>query len=171
MAALAFSPYTEGILTYTADLARQLDANLLVCSVINHRDVNAIKRIVQLGYEVDSDHYVRGVEAERRQILDPLIEKLGLERQRIKTVFKIGNPVHEIIQTALDHSVEMIVMGTRANTELEHMIVGSVADRLFRRSPITIVSYRDPSVAERLHKRAYLRSTMKKSTKKKEMDG
>ena len=147
MAALAFSPYTEGILTYTADLARQLDANLLVCSVINHRDVNAIKRIVQLGYEVDSDHYVRGVQAERRQILDPLIEKLGLERQRIKTVFKIGNPVHEIIQTALDHHVEMIVDNEQlfgrctchvGNSPCEHQVSALLA---WLTEPATFVSY------------------------------
>ena len=35
----------------------------------------------------------------------------------------------------------------------QYMIVGSVAEKVFRRSPINIVSYRDPSIANRLTKR------------------
>jgi len=153
MVAIAFSPYTEGVLQYAANLSKAMEAKLVVCSIINQRDVNAIKRIVQLGYEVDSDHYVRGVEVERKNILDELVEKQNIDPDQIKTIFKVGNPVNELIKTALDEDVDMIIMGIKANTEVEHLIVGSVADKLFRRSPITIVSYRAPSTALRLRER------------------
>ena len=153
MVAIAFSPYTEGILQYAANLSKAMEAELIVCSIINQRDVNAINRIVQLGYEIDSDDYVRGVEVERKKLLDELVEKQKLDPDQIKTIFKVGNPVHELIKTAMDEDVDMIVMGIKANTELEHLIVGSVADKLFRRSPITIVSYRAPSIAHCLQKR------------------
>ena len=155
MVAIAFSPYTEGILQYAADLSDTMRAELIVCSVINQRDVKAINRIVQLGYEIDSDHYVRGVEAERKKILDELVKKQAIGPDRIKTIFKVGNPVHELINTAMDEDVDMIVMGIKAHTELEHLIVGSVAEKLFRRSPITIVSYRAPAIARRLQGRIH----------------
>ena len=153
MAAIAFSPYSEGILQYAANLSKAMKAELIVCSIINQRDVNAIKGIVQLGYEVDSDNYVRGVEVERKNLLDELIEKLNIYPNQIKTIFKVGDPVHDLIKTASDQDVDMIVMGIRAHTKFEHMIVGSVAEKVFRRSPINIVSYRDPSIARRLQKR------------------
>lgn len=153
MAAIAFSPYAEGILQYAANLSKALGAELLVCSIINQRDVSAINRIVQLGYEIDSDHYVHGVEVERKNILDQIVEKQNIDPNQIKTIFKVGNPVRELIKTAMDEDVDMIVMGIKANTDLEHLIVGSVAEKVFRRSPITIVSYRGPSIAHRLRKR------------------
>jgi len=153
MVAIAFSPFSEGILQYAANFSKRLGAELIICSIINQRDVNAINRIVQLGYEMDSDHYVHGVEAERKLILDQLVEKQGIDQIQIKTIFKIGNPINELIKTAIAEDVDMIVMGVKANTDIENMIVGSVADKVFRRSPITIVSYRDPSIAHRLQKR------------------
>ena len=153
MVAIAFSPYSEGILQYAANLSKRLGSELIICSIINQRDVNAIKRIVQLGYEVDSDHYVRGVKAERKTILDELIEKQGIDQKQIKILFKIGNPVYELMKTAIAEDVDMIVMGIKANTGFEQMVVGSVAEKAFRRSPVTIVSYRDPSIARRLQKR------------------
>jgi len=153
MVAIAFSPYSEGILQYAANLSKRLGSELIICNIINQRDVNAINRIVQLGYEVDSDHYVRGVKAERKVILDELVEKQGIDQKQIKIIFKIGNPVYELMKTVIAEEVDMIVMGIKANTKFEHMVVGSVAEKAFRRSPITIVSYRDPSIARRLQKR------------------
>ena len=51
MVAVAFSPYTKGVSHYAARLVTNLNADLLVVNIINKRDVNAIKRLVQQGYE------------------------------------------------------------------------------------------------------------------------
>ena len=127
-----------------------MKAELIVCSVINKRDVKAINQIVQLGYEMDSGDYIRGVEEERKNILSELVERQKIDFNRVKTIFKVGNPVHQIVRTAMDEGVDMIVMGIKANADLEHLIIGSVAEKVFRRSPITIVSYRDSSFTHRL---------------------
>ena len=39
--------------------------------------------------------------------------------------------------------IDMIVMGVKGRTDLQHAFVGSVADKIFRRSPVTVISYRD----------------------------
>jgi nucleotide-binding universal stress UspA family protein len=44
-------------------------------------------------------------------------------------------------------------MGVKGKSEIIHAFTGSVAEKLFRRSPITIVSYRDETIAARLRKR------------------
>jgi nucleotide-binding universal stress UspA family protein len=46
----------------------------------------------------------------------------------------------------------MIVMGVKGRTDLQHVFVGSVADKIFRRSPVTVISYRDENHAEHLKK-------------------
>jgi nucleotide-binding universal stress UspA family protein len=154
MVALAFSPYSEGILGYAGMLARKFDAELVVASVINKRDVKAIKHIVQLGYEVDSNDYVQSVETERRDILNALLRKQGLDEEKVKIIFKVGNPIDELLNAAVAEQVDMIVMGLKAKNEMENLLVGSVAGKIFRYSPITVVSYRDDDIARRLHQRS-----------------
>jgi nucleotide-binding universal stress UspA family protein len=153
MVAVAFSPYTEGIFQYAARLASSLNTDLVITNIINKRDVSAIKRLVQLGYEVDSDHYIQGVKEERQQILNQLLQNNDIDPKRIKIIFKVGNPVRDLLDVGIAENVDMIIMGIKAQTELEQILIGSVAEKVFRRSPITIVSYREENLAKRLRKR------------------
>ncbi len=57
------------------------------------------------------------------------------------------------MKIALRENVDLIVMGLKGRSEIEHVLVGSVAEMMFRRSPITIVSYLGQKEAERLRKR------------------
>ena len=41
------------------------------------------------------------------------------------------------------------------NNDLRHVFAGSVAERMFRKCPVPILSYRGDDIAERLRKRVY----------------
>lgn len=153
LVAVAFSNYTRGIFEYAARLVTQLGAEMTVASIINERDVSAVRRVVDMGYEVDGEHYVGDIKKERRGILDGLIHDCGLDPDHVKAVFKVGNPVDELLKIIDDEGIDLVVMGVKGRTDLEHVFVGSVAEKLFRRSPATIVSYRDPALADRLRRR------------------
>ena len=152
MVAAAFTQYTEGLFLYAAELAARLNADLIVASIINERDVAAVRKIMDMGYTVDGEHYVSGIKAERQQILDTIIQKSGFPAARIKTIFRVGHPVEALLKITLEEGVDMVVMGLKGRTNLEHALVGSVADKMFHRSPVTVVSYRDPASAQRLKK-------------------
>ncbi len=155
MVATGFSGYAEGLLHYGAKLADSMDAELLVVSVINIRDIDAVGRIVSLGYKVDGEHYVDGVKADRKEMLKEILSKTDFPKEKVKKFFVIGHPVDEIINVALEEDVDLVVMGTKGRTDLSHVFVGSVADKVFRKCPVTVVSYRDDLQAERLTKRIH----------------
>ena len=56
------------------------------------------------------------------------------------------------LKIAMHEKVDLIVMGIRGRSDLEHVLVGSVAEKIFRRSPVPILSYRDKKSAARLKK-------------------
>ena len=153
MVTVAFSAYTEGLFRYATRLADRMNADLVVANVINQRDVSAVRRIVDMGYEVDGDHYVGGVKKERYDILAKLIADCGFPSDRIKMIIKVGNPVDQLLKIIVSEDVDMVIMGVKARSDIEHAFVGSVADKLFRRSPVTVVSYRNESISRRLKKK------------------
>lgn len=153
LVALAFSSYSKGIFEYATRLAAPLDADIVVASIINERDVSAVRRVVDMGYEVDGEHYVGDIKKERRATLDQMITACGWDSGRVKTIIRVGNPVDELLKIIAAEGIDLVVMGLKGRTDLEHVFVGSVAEKLFRRSPVTVVSYRDPALAQRLRKR------------------
>lgn len=142
MVALAFGEYTEGIFAYAAQLAEQLEARLLVASIINSRDVEAVRTVSAMGYEVDGAHYVEEIRRERRSILDQLRNQAKFPAERLKVVIEVGNPIESLLKLVADAEVDAVIMGLKGRTNLEQVFVGSVAEKMFRRCPVTIISYR-----------------------------
>lgn len=157
MVALVFSEYAKGLFTYAAELASNFNAELIVVSIINNRDVDAVQTISSMGYDVDGENYIDGIRNERKTLLDQFQKEIDYPADKLKTILRVGNPIDELLKAALEESVDMIVMGVKGRTDLESVFVGSVAEKMFRRSPITIVSYRDPVNADRLKKRILMR--------------
>jgi nucleotide-binding universal stress UspA family protein len=153
---LAFSTYSEGIFNYAVKIAQKFNAEIIVGSIINSRDVSAVGTIASMGYEVDSNHYVDGIKEEREKMLEQFLERSSLNREKIRTIIKVGNPINELLKLTVTEDIDMVVMGTKGRTDLENAFVGSVADKLFRRSPVPVLYFRDEKNAERLRKRIKL---------------
>jgi nucleotide-binding universal stress UspA family protein len=153
MVALAFSEHAGEIFEHAAKMAAALDAKLLAASVINSRDVEAVQTISSMGYEVNGENYVKTVKQERVDILKGIIKNSGFPEDRVEVIVRVGNPVHELLKLTLQENVDMIVMGIKGRTNLEYMFVGSVAEKIFQRSPVPVVSFRDKKNADRLRDR------------------
>ncbi len=153
MVALAFSKYAQETFDYAAILAQNLDADLFIASVINIKDVEAVRKITAMGYDVDGEHYAQGIKDERKQQLKQILETSPYQSDQIRIVFKIGHPIDELLRLIIEENVDMVVMGLKGRTDLEHVLVGSVAEKLFRKSPVPVVSHRDKKSAERLRRR------------------
>jgi nucleotide-binding universal stress UspA family protein len=152
MVAIGFTEYSEELLGYAAGIADSIGAEMIVVNIINLRDVEAVGAVAAMGYEVDSEHYVSGVKEERRRALEQMLKKISFPAEKIRSVFNVGHPVEELLKIAVKENVDLIVMGIKGRSDLEHMLVGSVAEKVFRRSPIPILSYRDEKSAQRLKK-------------------
>ena len=157
MVALAFSDYSAEEFGYASELAAALKAELLVANIINERDVSAINKIIAMGYKLDSEAYVKGLIAERQTKLDAMLQAAAFPKEQLTAVFRIGNPVDELLKIIVEENVDLVVMGIKGRSDLEYLFVGSVAEKLFQRSPVPIISFRDAKNAARLRSRIQLK--------------
>ncbi len=149
---IAFSDFSKGILDHAAEIAAPIGAELLIVNVINERDLEAVERIASYGYKVDGEHYVHTIQDERRQMLEELTANLTLPDDKVSFTFLLGDPATELLKMVVDEDIDMVVMGVKTK-DIRHIFTGSVAERMFRRCPCMVVSYRDDKTSERLRKR------------------
>ena len=90
MVALGFSRYAQETFNYAAKLAQNLGADLFIVSVINVKDVEAVRKISAMGYDVDGENYVQGIKDERKQQLKQILEISPYRHDHIRIVFRVA---------------------------------------------------------------------------------
>jgi nucleotide-binding universal stress UspA family protein len=121
---------SETAVPYAIDLAKTVDAEVVVCYVITTPvSTNASAQTHRAA------QYVGGI-----------AQRFTSEGIATKTQVRRGEPAVEIKASALDWSVDVVVMATHSRRRLEKFVVGSVADQVVRDShlPVLLVSSRVP---------------------------
>ena len=149
---IAFSKYSQGILNYAAGIAEPLGAELLIVHVIHERDLAAVDKIASFGYKVDIESYLETLKSEKREELKKLTASMTLPDEQVSFSFRVGDPTNELLRLVVDKNIDMVIMGIKTH-DVRHIFAGSVAERMFRKCPVTVVSYRDDEISERLLKK------------------
>ena len=150
MVALDFTSYSKGTFDYAVNIAKNLNAHLVVASIINSRDILAVEMVTSMGYDVDSEHYAEGIKTERKNMLNHFLEHSDIDLEHVRTIIQVGNPTRELLKLIVSENIDMVIMGVKGRADLEHIFVGSVAEKIFRRSPVPVLSHRDEKSAQRL---------------------
>lgn len=69
-----------------------------------------------------------------------IAEGLGIAQVEIATA--IGEPAHEILAFAKAQQADLLVLGTHGRTGIQHALMGSVAERVVRRSTCPVLTVR-----------------------------
>jgi nucleotide-binding universal stress UspA family protein len=142
MVAVDFSQYSLPSLKYAVHLAKRMDAQLIVANAINQRDVSAIeKAIAETGIDSLKD-VVKDQQKQRFAQLDALVDEAGAGELVRRKVVRIGVPYQILLDVIKEEKPDLLVMGTKGRTGLADTIIGSCAQKLYRRSPIPLLSLR-----------------------------
>jgi len=61
-----------------------------------------------------------------------------------KIIVKTGKPFIEIIETAEEEDIDLIIISTHGHTGVEHILFGSTAEKVVRKAPCPVLSLREP---------------------------
>jgi nucleotide-binding universal stress UspA family protein len=135
-----FSDASESALRYGKAMAEAFGATLHVVHVMEDLLAHAWAAEVY----VSSMPQLRDeIEKESRQRLETLLGAEDRKRFRAETALLAGNPFLEIIRYAKANEVDLIVMGTHGRGPIAHMLLGSVAEKVVRKSPCPVLTVRE----------------------------
>jgi nucleotide-binding universal stress UspA family protein len=135
-----FSEASESALRYGKAMAEAFGASLHVVHVMEDLLAHAWAAEVY----VSSMPQLRDeIEKESRQRLGALLTDTERATLRAETALLAGNPFLEIVRYAKAHGVDLIVMGTHGRGPIAHMLLGSVAEKVVRKSPCPVLTVRE----------------------------
>ena len=86
---------------------------------------------------------VKDVIEETRGELDKIAASDGLGVKHVTDV-KHGHSVDEILRVIDEYKPDLVVMATHGRTGVKHMLLGSVAEKIVRLSPVPVLTVRAP---------------------------
>ena len=142
LVALDFSDYSLPTLQYAANLAHDLKASLILVNIFNVRDVRAIQTALET---YDGDLYQKSIDsriAERKSQLAELAMAAEASSLVEKEIVRTDIPYQGLLQTIKEEKPDLLIMGTKGRGALADTIVGSCAQKMYRRSPVPMLSLR-----------------------------
>ncbi|MBM4241747.1 MAG: universal stress protein [Euryarchaeota archaeon] len=115
-----FASRAEDVAIY---LAKKLHAKVLAVYVIDEKLIYP--------YEV--------LEDEGKSILKNVGKKGEEQGVKIKEVLVVGHPAHDLARIATNENADLIVIGTHGKTELEKLLMGSVAKSTLNSAKIPVL--------------------------------
>lgn len=124
LVATDFSPVSKMAMLYASSIARRHGSKLLIAHVLSSRSERAVMDHWRAGQTEVMNHFVAGR-------LD------GIEHELL---VRSGDVWPVLSQMISEHGVNLVVIGTRGRTGVRKIILGSVAEDVFRQSPCPVLT-------------------------------
>jgi len=128
-----FSDYSKSMIDFASIIAERFAATLILVHVIESLPYSVTDTLQLVEHR-------RALESLARTLLHNLSDQLRARNLAVKTHLVWGNPSREILNKARREKADLIVMGTHGRSGLPHLVLGSVAEKTVRLSPIPVLT-------------------------------
>lgn len=145
MACVDFSEYSLLTLQHAVKLAKGLDGEVLVYNVINDRDFKFYDMAnIYLVEPIALEDNIRRIQKDRNNRFKELVKTEFFDDKALMT-FKIdtGVPFECILKAVDSENIDYVVMANKGRGNIEGILFGSAAEKVFRHSPVPVVSVRE----------------------------
>jgi len=114
------------------EVAAAYDARLDLLSVVN---------VAALGVDIRSELQLDALEDQASDIVDAAVDEAEASVADVSGFVEYGSSIHRTILSHVEaHDADLVVAGTHGRTGLDRYLLGSVAERLVRGSPVPVLT-------------------------------
>ncbi len=145
MACVDFSDYTLMVLEYAVELAKDSGAQVVVYNVIHQKEICMVENInTYTPNFMNVEEYVKYLKKDRQGMIKDLIKTHFFdEKSFFSYKIDVGIPFDQVLKTVETEMIDLIVMGNKGWGNISRILFGSAAEKVFRHSPVPVVSVRD----------------------------
>lgn len=137
-----FSEHSDAALSRAEDLARRLDASLVLLHVVE-------PLLVPVEYGLPSSVVVGfgdAASARAKEHLDAAADALRGRGLSVRTLVVSGTASEQIIEAVHRERIDLVVLATHGYTGLKHALLGSTAERVVRTCPCAVMTVKPAAV-------------------------
>jgi nucleotide-binding universal stress UspA family protein len=132
-----FSEFTDEILKYAVNITKKFNAELHLIHIIPN-----------LNYFTPYESFLtpenlvaieKNIEKEVEEDFEKVMKDIDMP---LKKIVKTGVTFVEIIDYIKEEDIDLVVMGTHGRSGIEHILIGSVAEKVVRKSPCPVLTIR-----------------------------
>lgn len=132
-----FSEPANAALKWATTLAREFNSRLYLLHVVP--EPYAYPWGTELSTLPLNDILAQSEDA-ARQRLGELAAETQLPAAQVTTSAVVGTPVDQVLALVKDEQIDLVVLGTHGRGLVGHLLLGSVAERVVRRSPVPVLT-------------------------------
>ncbi len=133
-----FSEFTDDIVKYATEIAQKFGSTIHLIHVIPNMDYFTPYESFMAAENMVTVQ--KGVEAEVQRDLEKVADKIA--GVPVTRAVRTGVSFVEIVEYVKNEHIELVIMATHGRGGLEHIIIGSVAEKVVRKSPCPVLTIR-----------------------------
>ena len=138
LVAVDFSDSSDNAFQQALSIARKYAAKLIVLHVINEPvDLRGFY-VPHISFEKLEEEIEEGA----NKMMDTFCTQHLGDFTNYESFIVSGMPYEQVIDQALEKKADLIVMGTHGRTGLDHVLFGSTAAKVVRKSPLPVLTVR-----------------------------
>ena len=135
-----FSDYSKSALKYAVNFAKSFNADMTLIYVVEPIVYPPDFSMGQIAIPTVSTEW----DERAREELYKLAKTQIPADVKVKTIIKTGKPFVEIIETATEENIDLIIIATHGHSGVEHILFGSTAEKVVRKAPCPVLTLREP---------------------------
>ncbi|MFO7526061.1 MAG: universal stress protein [Ignavibacteriaceae bacterium] len=135
-----FSDYSKAALRYAVNFAQLFNAEIILIYVVEPVIYPPDFSMGQIAIPTVTTEFDERAKEELKKLANNEIPV----HTNVQTVLKTGKPFVEIIDTAAEMDVDIIIIATHGHSGVEHILFGSTAEKVVRKAPCPVLTIREP---------------------------
>lgn len=135
-----FSDYSKSALRYAVNFAKLFDAEIILVYVVEPVIYPPDFSMGQIAIPTVTTEF----DERAKEELNKLAKNEIPSQVKVSTVIKTGKPFIEIIDTAVETNVDLIIIATHGHSGVEQILFGSTAEKVVRKAPCPVLTLREP---------------------------